>query len=175
MSEVREQIERLREEIRRHDRLYYVENTPRISDQEYDALLKKLEKLEKENPGSITPDSPTQRVAGAPVGGFAVVEHKAKMLSMDNTYNHDELREFDARVKKNLGGEKYEYVVELKIDGVSVALTYENGNFVRGATRGDSLKGDDITVNLKSGRYKATAWTCDLSKEYVAINSEYST
>ena len=152
MNEVKKQIERLREEIRRHDRLYYVENNTKISDQEYDALLKKLEKLEKEDPGSVTPDSPTQRVAGEPVGGFSVVEHKAKMLSMDNTYNHDELREFDARVKKNLGGEKYEYVVELKIDGVSVALTYENGNFVRGATRGDSLKGDEITVNLKTIR-----------------------
>ena len=152
MNEVKKQIERLREEIRRHDRLYYVENNTKISDQEYDALLKKLEKLEKEDPGSVTPDSPTQRVAGEPVGGFSVVEHKAKMLSMDNTYNHDELREFDARVKKNLGGEKYEYVVELKIDGVSVALTYENGKFTRGATRGDGFKGDDITVNLKTIR-----------------------
>ncbi len=152
MSEVKKQIERLREEIRRHDSLYYVENNPKISDQEYDGLLKKLEKLEKENPGSITSDSPTRRVAGEPVGGFVVVEHKAKMLSMDNTYNHDELREFDARVKKNLGVEKYEYVVELKIDGLSVALTYENGKFTRGATRGDGFKGDDITVNLKTIR-----------------------
>ena len=152
MSEVKKQIERLREEIRHHDRLYYVENKPKISDQEYDALLKKLDKLEKENPGSITPDSPTQRVAGEPVGGFGVVEHRAQMLSMDNTYNHDELREFDARVKKNLGGEKYEYVVELKIDGVSVALTYEDGRFIRGATRGDGFKGDDITVNLRTIR-----------------------
>lgn len=151
-DEVREQIERLREEIRHHDRLYYVENKPEISDQQYDALLKKLEKLEKENPRFITPESPTQRVAGEPVGGFAVVEHKARMLSMDNTYNHGELREFDARVKKNLGGERYEYVVELKIDGVSVALTYERGKLIRGATRGDGFKGDDITVNLKTIR-----------------------
>ena len=151
-NEVIGQIERLREEIRRHDRLYYVENDPYISDQEYDALLKKLERLEKDNPGSVTPDSPTQRVAGEPVGGFAVVEHKAKMLSMDNTYNHDELREFDERVNKNLGGEKYGYIVELKIDGVSVALTYKNGRFIRGATRGDGLKGDDVTVNLKTIR-----------------------
>ncbi|MDD5072507.1 MAG: NAD-dependent DNA ligase LigA [Candidatus Omnitrophica bacterium] len=152
MSEVREQIERLREEIRHHDHLYYVENNPKISDQEYDTLLKKLEKLEKEDPGSITPDSPTQRVAGEPVGGFAVVEHKARILSMDNTYNHGELREFDERVKKNLGGEDHEYVVELKIDGVSVALTYKKGKFIRGATRGDGFKGDDITVNLKTIR-----------------------
>lgn len=151
-NEVAKEIERLREEIRRHDRLYYVENKPKISDQEYDALLKKLERLERSNPEFITPDSPTQRVAGEPVGSFAVVEHKAQMLSMDNTYNHDELREFDARVKKNLGGEKYDYVVELKIDGVSVALTYEDGRFIRGATRGDGLKGDDISVNLKTIR-----------------------
>ena len=149
-DEVRDEIERLREEIRRHDRLYYVEDRPRISDQEYDALLKKLEKLEKANSKFITPDSPTQRVAGEPIGSFAVVEHKAQMLSMDNTYNHDELREFDARVKKNLGGEEYDYVVELKIDGVSVALTYEDGLFIRGATRGDGFKGDDISVNLKT-------------------------
>lgn len=147
-----EQIEKLREVIRRHDRLYYVENRPRISDQEYDALLKRLEKLEKENPELITADSPTQRVAGEPVGGFSVVEHKVQMLSMDNTYNHDELREFDARVRKSLGGEKYEYVVELKIDGVSVSLTYVDGLFVRGATRGDGFKGDDISVNLKTIR-----------------------
>lgn len=151
-NEVRDLIERLREEIRHHDRLYYVDNKPDISDHEYDALLKKLEKLEKSNPEFIIPDSPTQRVAGEPVGSFAVVEHKAQMLSMDNTYNHDELREFDARVKKNLGGEKYDYVVELKIDGVSVALTYEDGRFIRGATRGDGFKGDDISVNLKTIR-----------------------
>lgn len=149
---VRDEIERLRDEIRRHDRLYYVENRPGISDHEYDALLKKLDRLEKSNPGFIDPDSPTQRVAGEPVGGFAVVEHKAQMLSMDNTYNHDELREFDARVKKNLGGERYEYVVELKIDGVSVALTYGAGRFIRAATRGDGFKGDDISVNLKTIR-----------------------
>ena len=151
-NEARDQIERLREEIRRHDRLYYVENEPKISDHKYDTLLKRLEELERSNPEFMTPDSPTQRVAGEPVGSFAVVEHKAQMLSMDNTYNHDELRGFDARVKKNLGGEKYDYVVELKIDGVSVALTYEDGRFIRGATRGDGFKGDDISVNLKTIR-----------------------
>jgi len=151
-SDAKEEIGSLRDQIRLHDRLYYVENNPKISDHEYDLLLKRLEKIEKENPELITPDSPTQRVAGEPVGGFAVVEHKAQMLSMDNTYNHDELREFDERVKKNLGGEKYEYLVELKIDGVSVALNYESGRFVRGATRGDGFKGDDITVNLRTIR-----------------------
>lgn len=151
-SKVKDQIEKLREEIRRHDRLYYIENKPKISDQEYDALLKRLQKFEKKSPEFITADSPTQRVGGAPVGGFAVVEHKVQMLSMDNTYNDGELRAFDERVKKNLGGERYEYIVELKIDGVSVSLTYENGIFVRGATRGDGFKGDDVSINLKTIR-----------------------
>lgn len=149
-SEIKERIEKLREEIRYHDRLYYIENKPVISDQEYDLLYKKLQKLEGEYPELITPDSPTQRVADAPVEGFAVVEHRVQMLSMDNTYSHEELREFDERVRKNLGGEKYDYVVELKIDGVSVSLTYEDGLFVRGATRGDGFRGDDVTVNLKT-------------------------
>ncbi|MFH0771298.1 MAG: NAD-dependent DNA ligase LigA [Candidatus Omnitrophota bacterium] len=147
---IKEKIEKLREEIRFHDRLYYVENKPKISDQSYDLLLKKLQKLEEERPEFITPDSPTQRVAGAAVGGFVVVEHKVQMLSMDNTYNHKELREFDERVKKNLGGGIYEYIAELKIDGISVSLTYDNGIFVRGATRGDGLKGDDVSANLKT-------------------------
>ncbi len=149
-SEIKDRIERLREDIRYHDRLYYIENKPEISDPEYDILLKKLQRLEKENPEFITPDSPTQRVGGAPLGGFAAARHKVQMLSMDNTYNHDELRAFDERVKKNLGGEKYDYIVELKIDGVSVCLTYENGLFVRGATRGDGFKGDDVSANLKT-------------------------
>lgn len=151
-SEIKDRIERLREDIRYHDRLYYIENKPKISDQGYDLLLKELQGLEKENPEFITPDSPTQRVGGAPLGGFAPAEHKVQMLSMDNTYNHDELRAFDERVMKNLGGEKYEYVVELKIDGVSVSLTYEKGLFVRGATRGDGFKGDDVSSNLKTIR-----------------------
>ncbi|MFA5334860.1 MAG: NAD-dependent DNA ligase LigA [Candidatus Omnitrophota bacterium] len=148
----REQIERLKRELRRHDALYYVENKPEISDSEYDILLKKLEKLEDENPGLVTDDSPTHRVGGEPVGGFEVVEHRVRMMSMDNTYNHEELREFDERVRKNLGSGKYEYVVELKIDGVSVSLTYGNGVFLRGATRGDGQKGDDISANLKTIR-----------------------
>lgn len=148
----KEQIEDLKRELRRHDTLYYVENKPEISDGEYDILLKKLEKLERENPGLVTGDSPTQRVGGEPVGGFEVVEHRVRMQSMDNTYNHEELREFDERVRKNLGSDKYEYVVELKIDGVSVSLTYSKGVFLRGATRGDGQKGDDISANLKTIR-----------------------
>lgn len=149
---IKEQIEKLREEIRYHDGLYYIENKPKISDREYDMLYKKLQKLEAQHPELITSDSPTQRVAGAPIEGFAVVEHKVQMLSMDNTYSHEELRDFDGRVRKNLGSEKYDYVVELKIDGVSVSLTYENGIFIRGVTRGDGFRGDDVSVNLKTIR-----------------------
>ncbi len=150
--ELKEQVEKLKRELRRHEKLYYVENKPEISDRQYDLMLKDLEKLEKEHPELVTVDSPTQRVGGEPSGGFKVVEHKARMFSMDNTYSHDELREFDERVRKNLGGSIYEYVAELKIDGVSVSLTYEDGVFVRGATRGDGQKGDDITANLRTIR-----------------------
>lgn len=150
MKKIKERIEKLRDEIRYHDRLYYIENKPKISDQEYDALYKKLQKLEARHPELITSDSPTQRVAGAPIEGFAVVEHKVQMLSMDNTYSHEELRDFDERVRKNLGSEKYDYIVELKIDGVSVSLTYENGIFICGVTRGDGFKGDCVSVNLKT-------------------------
>lgn len=148
---IKEKIERLRELIRYHDRKYYVENSPRISDHEYDKLMRELIELERAHPEFMSPDSPTQRVAGKPLKIFPVVEHKAPMLSMDNTYSADELREFDERVRKNLGrGKKYEYAAELKFDGVSVSLLYEKGLFIRGATRGDGLRGDDVTSNLKT-------------------------
>ncbi|MDI6708448.1 MAG: NAD-dependent DNA ligase LigA [Candidatus Thermoplasmatota archaeon] len=143
-------IEELRKEIRYHDRLYYVENNPIISDYEYDKLVEELKKLEQKYPHFITPDSPTQRVSGQPIEGFATVEHKVAMLSLDNSYSADELREFDKRVKKWLGVDRVEYVVEPKIDGLGIALIYENGVFKRGATRGDGARGDDITLNLKT-------------------------
>jgi len=146
----KKEIEKLRKEINYHNYKYYVENEPVISDYEFDQLLKKLEQLEKEYPDLITPDSPTQRVGGEPLEGFKTVEHKVAMLSLDNTYNYDELREFDKRLKKNVEG--IEYVVEPKIDGVGAALLYENGILVRGATRGDGIRGDDITSNLKTIR-----------------------
>jgi DNA ligase (NAD+) len=147
-SEAKKQIQKLREEINKHNYKYYVENNPIISDYEFDQLLKKLEELEEKYPDLITPDSPTQRVGGEPVEGFKTVEHKQPMLSLANTYSHDELRDFDERVKKSVVN--VEYVVEPKIDGAGVALLYENGIFVRGATRGDGIKGDDITQNLKT-------------------------
>jgi len=147
-AEAKKEIQRLREELNDHNYKYYVENNPVISDYEFDQILKKLESLESQFPDLITPDSPTQRVGGEPVDGFTTVEHKIPMLSLGNTYNYDELREFDERVKKNVG--QVEYVVEPKIDGAGVALLYENGVLVRGATRGDGIRGDDITSNLKT-------------------------
>jgi len=149
-KEAKKEIERLREEINTHNYKYYVENNPIISDYEFDQLLKKLEQLESKFPDLITTDSPTQRVGGEPLKGFITVEHKAAMLSLDNTYTYDELREFDERVKKNVG--KVDYIVEPKIDGAGVALLYEKGLLVRGATRGDGVQGDDITFNLKTIR-----------------------
>jgi len=136
--------------IRYHDYKYYVENKPEISDYEYDLLMQKLRKLEEKHPELITPDSPTQRVGGEPIQGFVSVKHRVPMLSIENTYSPSEVREFDKRVHKNLGGEKVEYVVELKIDGVSVSLVYEKGIFTRGSTRGDGIYGDDISTNLRT-------------------------
>lgn len=147
-KEAEKEMKKLREEINHHNYKYYVENNPVISDYEFDHLLKKLEKLESKFPELITSDSPTQRVGGEPLDSFTTVEHKSAMLSLANTYNSDELKEFDERVKKNVG--EVEYVVEPKIDGVGVALLYENGILTRGATRGDGRKGDDITSNLKT-------------------------
>jgi len=149
-TETKKQIKKLCDEINYHNYKYYVENNPVISDYEYDMLLKKLETLESEFPELIRPDSPTQRIGGEPLKGFKTVEHKIAMLSLNNAYSYDELREFDERIKKNVGDA--EYVCEPKIDGVSIALIYENGVFVRGATRGDGIKGDDVTVNLKTIR-----------------------
>ena len=147
-----QKIEQLRKDIGRHDHLYYVKDQPEIPDREYDRLMEQLKELEAKHPQWITPDSPTQRVGGAPAEGFASVVHKVPMLSLDNTYNVEELRDFHNRVVKNLGTEAVEYVVELKIDGLGVSLFYEDGVFVRGATRGDGKTGEDITANLKTIR-----------------------
>ena len=151
-KDIEQEIKKLRQIIDHHDRRYYVENKPEVSDHEYDRLMKELEKLERGHPELVTPDSPTQRVSGEILEGFETVEHRETMLSMDNTYSAGEIREFDKRVKKNLEVDKLDYVVELKIDGVSVSLLYEKGRFVQGATRGDGFKGDNATVNLKTIR-----------------------
>src|SRR5437764_14500367 len=122
-----ERMRELREQIRHHEERYYVHNAPEISDEQFDQLLRELERLEAENPDLVTPDSPTQRVAGRPVEGFETVEHMVPMLSLDNAYNDEELKAFDERVRKGagLGDAPVAYVAELKIDGLSIALTYE--------------------------------------------------
>ncbi len=144
----------LRESIRHHEERYYIHNDPEISDAEFDALLHELEALEAEHPDLVTPDSPTLRVAGRATEGFATVEHIEPMLSLDNAYNEDELRAFDERVRKGAGqgDEPVQYVAELKIDGLSIALTYEDGRLVRGATRGDGTRGEDVTANVRTIR-----------------------
>jgi DNA ligase (NAD+) len=146
------EIEKLRDEIRRHDDLYYVVNAPEISDREYDELMEKLQKLEEANPELITPDSPTQRVGGRPAEGFPEVIHTRQMLSLDNSYNIDELRAFDDRCRRLADGRKLQYVAELKIDGLSLSLQYEDGLLIRGVTRGDGRIGEDVTQNARTIR-----------------------
>ncbi|MBW8035656.1 MAG: NAD-dependent DNA ligase LigA [Planctomycetes bacterium] len=149
-DDISKKVELLRKEIRRHDHLYYVLNAPEITDQQYDKLFTELRKLEEEHPDLITADSPTQRVSGKPVEGFASVKHAAPMLSIDNTYNADELRDFDNRIQKALSDEDYKYIVELKIDGLAISIRYENGKLTQAATRGDGQTGDDATSNVRT-------------------------
>jgi DNA ligase (NAD+) len=146
-------IAALRDQIRHHEERYYVHDAPEITDAEFDALMDALKALEREHPELVTPDSPTQRVGGRPVEGFETVEHAAPMLSLDNAYNEAELRAFDERVRKVLGGRpSVTYVAELKIDGLSIALTYVDGRLTRGATRGDGVRGEDVTSNVRTIR-----------------------
>ncbi|MFA7255383.1 MAG: NAD-dependent DNA ligase LigA [Candidatus Omnitrophota bacterium] len=149
-NEAAKKIQKLRTELERHNRLYYLEAKPVISDRDYDHLMRELLDLEKEFPEFLTPDSPSCRVGGAPLKSFKTIEHKVPMLSLDNTYSRKELEEFDTRVKKGLGGEPFSYFVEEKVDGVSIALVYEEGILKLGATRGDGRYGDDITENIKT-------------------------
>ncbi|QEH37538.1 DNA ligase [Aquisphaera giovannonii] len=152
-KKVESEIRHLRDELNRHNRLYYEEAAPEISDREYDRLMERLAELEAEHPELVTADSPTQRVGGAPLTEFRTVTHAVPMLSIDNTYNYDEVREWDGRVRRGLNlGEPVKYVVELKVDGVACSLRYEEGKLVLGATRGDGERGDDITANLKTVR-----------------------
>lgn len=145
-----QRIAELRQQIHYHNQLYYNEARTEISDFEFDKLLEELKGLEAKHPELVTPDSPTQRVGGKPIEGFVQVRHRVPMLSIDNTYDADELREYDRMVSRLLGGEKAAYVVELKIDGVAVSLSYEEGKLTVGATRGDGEVGDDVTHNLRT-------------------------
>jgi len=143
-------IEALREKIRRHEHLYYVLDQPEISDAEFDKLMRQLKELEAEHPSLVTPDSPTQRVGGKPREGFVKVPHSSPMLSLDNTYNEDELRDWERRVHELSGRTDVDYVCELKLDGMSLALTYEDGKLLRGVTRGDGSVGEDVTLNVRT-------------------------
>jgi DNA ligase (NAD+) len=160
LQKIQQRIETLRAEIRRHDHLYYVNNRPEISDEAYDALFQELTRLENAHPDLVTPDSPTQRVGGAPQTGLKKVQHERPMLSLDSITVADDVRAFDKRVRREVGRELdrdlsqeiVHYSVEPKFDGLSVELVYEHGRFVRGATRGDGTTGEDVTINLRTMR-----------------------
>ncbi len=150
---VQERLEQLRAEIRRHEYLYYVLDQPEISDAEFDGLMRQLRELEQAHPEiPVPPDSPTMRVGGAPREGFVKVRHSAPMLSLDNALNEGELRDFDRRVRELLGGEPYQYVAELKLDGLSMAVHYEDGVLRQAVTRGDGIEGEDVTENARTIR-----------------------
>ncbi|RMF94982.1 MAG: NAD-dependent DNA ligase LigA, partial [Gammaproteobacteria bacterium] len=150
-SSVRQRVQALRQEINEHNYRYYVLDAPTIPDSEYDRLFRELQQLEKDYPELVTPDSPTQRVGARPASGFAEARHLAPMLSLENAFSEDEAREFDRRVRERLETEgPVSYAVEPKMDGAAIALTYENGVLVRGATRGDGIVGEDVTHNVRT-------------------------
>jgi DNA ligase (NAD+) len=151
-SDVLKEVQRLREEIRRHDYLYHVADDPEISDAAYDRLMKQLKQLEAQNPKLVTPDSPTQRLGGAPREGFQTVQHRTPMVSLDNAFSMEDLANFDRRMRQATGREKIEYTTEHKFDGLSMSLLYEKGSFVRGVTRGDGRTGEDVTANVRTIR-----------------------
>ncbi len=152
MKAIAGEIEKLREELRHHEYLYYVLDKPEISDAEYDALMHKLQELELQHPEFASPDSPTQRVGGKPREGFVKIRHSSPMLSLDNALNETELRDFDRRVRDLLSGAEYCYVAELKLDGLSMAAHYTGGKFAQAVTRGDGTVGEDVTENARTIR-----------------------
>src|SRR6201981_2893841 len=151
-ANVEKKIETLRDKIRHHEYLYYVLDQPEISDLEFDKLTKQLKDLETEHPELITPDSPTRRVGGKPREGFVKVRHSSPMLSLDNTYNEEELRAWERRVHELSGRKDVDYVCELKLDGMSLSLGYDDGQLIRGITRGDGTVGEDVTLNVRTVR-----------------------
>jgi DNA ligase (NAD+) len=147
----KDRIDQLRKLIRHHEHRYYVLDDPEISDAEYDRLINELKELESKHPELASPDSPTRRVGGKPAEGFAAVQHASPMLSLDNAYSETELLDLERRVREFSDGAT-EYVCELKIDGLSLSLIYEDGALSRGVTRGDGTRGEDVTVNVKTIR-----------------------
>jgi DNA ligase (NAD+) len=152
MHAVPDEIETLRAELRRHEHLYYVLDAPEISDAEYDGMMRRLKALEDTHPEFDTPDSPTKRVGGAVREGFVKVRHSSPMLSLDNALNEGELAEFDRRVRELLAAESFSYVAELKLDGLSMAVQYEDGRLKQAITRGDGQVGEDVTENARTIR-----------------------
>src|SRR5688500_9125521 len=148
----RARAQALREEIERHNYQYYALDAPLVSDAEYDSLFRELQALEAEHPDLVTPQSPTQRVGTAPQGDFGQVTHRLPMLSLANAFAEDEVAAFDRRVREGLGEDEIEYAAEPKFDGLAISLTYENGVFVQGATRGDGYTGEEVTANLRTIR-----------------------
>ena len=149
---VEERARKLRAAIEQHNRLYYVEDTPEITDAEYDALFRELQALEAEHPELRSADSPTQRVGGAPLAEFGEVRHRTPMLSISNAFEEEDVRAFDRRVCQALGTERVQYATEPKLDGLAVSLVYRDGAFAHGATRGDGTTGEDVTANLRTVR-----------------------
>jgi DNA ligase (NAD+) len=152
LKEAKKRIHKLREDVVYHEKKYYVDHDPQISDYEFDMLVKELTNLERQFPELVTPESPTQRVGEQPLEGFASVEHSTPMLSLDNCYTLEELKEFEDRIRKIIPEEKIAYVAELKIDGLGISVMYRNGKFARAVTRGDGLRGDDVTANVRTIR-----------------------
>ncbi len=150
LDEIKSRIEKLRAELNRNNYLYYVLDSPEISDADYDAMMQELKKLEEQYPQFLTPDSPTQRVGAAPVEAFGVVEHPQPLLSLANAFSDEEVYAWHERMSNLLGNRAFDFVCEHKIDGLAIALTYENGQFVIGATRGDGMRGENITQNLRT-------------------------
>src|SRR5215471_6685000 len=149
---VKKEIEELREKLRYHEYRYHVLDDPQISDAAYDRLVERLKELEAAHPELVTPDSPSVRVGGAPREGFTTVRHARPMLSLDNAFSYDALREWDRRVREGSGKDKIEYIAEHKFDGLSISLQYEDGVLMRGVTRGDGTTGEDVTPNVKTIR-----------------------
>jgi len=171
-EKIKKEIIRLRGQIRRHDYLYYVLSQPEVSDKEYDDLMRRLKDFEENYPEFKTQDSPTVRISGGVLEGFKAVKHKQKMLSIDNTYSFEELKEWDERVHKGLPGAKAEYVAELKMDGLSANITYEKGRLMIAATRGDGETGEDVTQNIKTIRAIPLALMGDKIPDFVEIRGE---
>src|SRR6202521_5364626 len=149
---VKKEIEELREKLRYHEYRYYVLDDPEISDAAFDRMMDRLKEMETAHPELITPDSPSQRVGGAPREGFQTLRHARPMLSLDNAFSYDALRDWDRRVREGSGKVKIEYIAEHKVDGLSISLQYEDDVLVRGVTRGDGMTGEDVTPNVKTIR-----------------------